>query len=143
MKRPEKAPPTRLVEGLHAVSIHLLRRARIGDLTSGLSPARLSALSVIVYAGPLQLKVLADAEQVKPPTMTKLVQALETDGLVQKEKDPEDGRAYRLIATPKGKALLESARQRRLEVLREALSDLTEEELGTLDAATTILRRVF
>src|ERR671933_1067936 len=70
---------------LHSAAIHLLRRVRRQDDASGLTAPRLSALSVIVFGGPLTLGALAAAEQVRPPTMTRIVQALEEAGLVVRE----------------------------------------------------------
>src|SRR5229473_2111765 len=74
---------------LHSAAIHLLRRLRRQDDASGLTAPRLSALSVIVFSGPLTLGALATAEQVRPPTMTRLVAALEEAGLVVREPGAE------------------------------------------------------
>src|SRR5688572_17075132 len=82
----------RTADRLHSAAIHLLRRLRREDAKTGLSAPRLSALSVVVFAGPLTLGELAAAEQVRPPTMTRLVSALEAEGLVTRETDPDDGR---------------------------------------------------
>ena len=65
-----------LADRLHSLAIHLLRRIRRGDDAAGLSAPRLSALSVIIYRGPISLTELAKAEGVTAPTMTRLVQAL-------------------------------------------------------------------
>src|SRR5919199_1876113 len=80
-----------VADRLHSAAIHLLRRLRKVDEASGLSAPRLSALSVLVFAGPRTLGELAAAEQVRPPTMTRLVRALERSGLVTREHDPDDG----------------------------------------------------
>src|ERR671915_2520477 len=95
---------TELADRLHSAAIHLLRRLRREDARTGLSGPRLSALSVVVFAGPLTLGELAAAEQVKPPTMTRLVRALEARRLVVREADENDGRVVRLRATTKGRA---------------------------------------
>src|SRR5438309_11639329 len=87
---------------LHSASIHVLRRVAREDPASGLSAARLSALSVLVFGGSRKLGELAAAEHVRPATMTRIVQALEQEGLVRRESDPEDGRVTRLSATAKG-----------------------------------------
>src|SRR4029453_19459180 len=96
----------RTADRLHSAAIPLLRRLRREDSKSGLSAPRLSALSVIVFGGPLTLGELANAEQVRPPTMTRLVSALEDAGLVARVADPEDKRLTRIRATAKGRALL-------------------------------------
>ena len=65
-----------MAANLHSVSIRMLRTLRREDDGIGLSAPRLSALSVIVFAGPLSLGELAAAEQVRPPTMSRIVEAL-------------------------------------------------------------------
>lgn len=124
---------------LHSVAIHLLRRIRMEDDKSGLSPARLSALSVVVFAGPLPLGKLAAAEQVTAPTMTRLVQALEQEALVERSPDPDDGRSTLIGATAAGRALLEKARRRRIRHLVELLDALPQPSLTAVAQATDAL----
>jgi DNA-binding MarR family transcriptional regulator len=129
-------------ERLHAVAIHLLRRLRRVDEATGLSGPRLSVLSVVVFAGPKTLTELAAAEQVKPPTMTRLVQALEDDGYIVRTPDPLDGRVTRIAASPKGKATMMEGRANRLRMLTAMLSTLTVREQQTLRAAVQLLERL-
>jgi len=129
-----------LAAELNSVAIHLLRRIRATDVSLGMTPARLSALSVLVFAGPMSLKGLADVEQVSAPTMSKLVAALEQDGLVRRKGDPRDGRAVRLSATPAGKVLLERGRQLRIARLAADLRTLAVADRAALHRATKILR---
>jgi len=128
---------------LHRLAIHLLRRVRREDPVSGLSAARLSALSVVVHAGPLSLGDLAREEQVRPPTMSRLVDALQEEELVVRRPDPRDARAVSIEATEEGRRLLEEARIRRIERLVESLDRLEEEELEELETTLEILDRVF
>jgi DNA-binding MarR family transcriptional regulator len=128
-----------VADRLHSAAIHLLRRLRREDTESGLSAPRLSALSVIVFGGPLTLGELANAEQVRPPTMTRLVSALENNGLVTRETDPEDGRLTRIRATQKGRALLFRGRARRVAALTAELRALTPGERADLSRAIGIL----
>jgi DNA-binding MarR family transcriptional regulator len=130
-----------VADRLHSTSIHLLRRVRKEDEASGLSPARLSALSVVVFGGPLALGRLAAAEQVRPPTMTRIVSGLEEDGLVRREPDARDRRSVVVAATPKGSRLLQRARRKRIENLVGLLGSLGEGEIGTLEEAASILER--
>src|SRR5688500_1433251 len=111
----------RVADRVHSAAIHLLRRLRREDDTSGLSAPRLSALSVVVFAGPLTIGALATAEQVRPPTMTRLVSGLERDGLVRREADAADGRVVRVRATARGERLLAEGRARRVDTLARAL----------------------
>src|SRR3954468_8294060 len=97
---------TALADRLHSAAIHLLRRVRRADGASGVSAAKLSALSVVVHAGPIALRDLAAAEQVRPPSMTRTVQELEAGGLVVRETDASDRRVVRIRATARGTRLL-------------------------------------
>jgi DNA-binding MarR family transcriptional regulator len=133
---------TELADRLHSAAIHLLRQLRREDARTGLSGPRLSALSVVVFAGPLTLGELAAAEQVKPPTMTRLVRALEAQRLVVRELDETDGRVVRLRATAKGRTLMAAGRARRVRALARGLERLDAEELTALHGATVVLQRV-
>ena len=137
--------PTTLVaahataDRLHSAAIHLLRRLRRTDEATGLSPARLSALSVVVFGGPRTLGELAGIEQVRPPTMTHLVRGLEEQGLVKRKRDDDDKRVARIGATQKGRRLLERGRQLRLRGLTERILTLDPSEVATLEAAVPII----
>ena len=96
-----------MADRLHSAAIHLLRRLRKQDEAAGLGAARLSALSVVVFGGPLTLGELAAAEQVRPPTMTRIVAGLEEAGLVARETDARDRRVVRVTATGRGRRLME------------------------------------
>jgi DNA-binding MarR family transcriptional regulator len=132
----------RTADRLHSAAIHLLRRLRREDAKSGLSAPRLSALSVLVFGGPLTLGELANAEQVRPPTMTRLVTALEAEGLVTREPDASDGRLTRIRATPNGRTLLLRGRARRVAALTAEVRALAPDEREVLDAAVTVLEGV-
>ena len=127
---------------LHSAAIHLLRRLRQQDTATGEGPARLSALSVLVFGGPMTLGQLAAAEQVKPPTMTRIVNGLERSGLAKREADSSDARRVQIRATPKGMHLLQAARERRIGYLAEHLGALSEHERSTLGEALKILDQV-
>jgi DNA-binding MarR family transcriptional regulator len=135
-------PSRELADRLHSAAIHLLRRLRREDAASGLSAPRLSALSVIVFAGPVTLGQLAAAEQVRPPTMTRLVNGLVADGLVVRRADPTDGRVVWLHATPEGRRILRAGRARRVAALTKELHALNEGDLQVLARAVTLLERL-
>jgi DNA-binding MarR family transcriptional regulator len=126
---------------LHSAAIHLLRRLRVRDRESGIGPAQLSALSVLVFGRPRSLGELADAEQVRPPTMSRIVSGLEREGLVKRHAT-EDGRRVRLEATKKGTKILWEGRKRRVESLAKALSSLSEEDQQKLAGLTALLQQV-
>lgn len=131
--------PAELAERLHSAAIHLLRRLRRQDMASGLTAPRLSALSVIVYGGPLTLGALAAAEQVRPPTMTRIVAALEEAGLVAREPGPADRRVTLVRATGAGERLLHEGRLRRTAQLTRRLEALPPQDLATLRRAAALL----
>src|SRR5205085_12061410 len=116
VKQKSEARPELLeaADKLHSAVLHLLRRLRVRDRESGIGPAQLSALSVLVFGGPRTLGELAAAEQVRPPTMTRIVQGLEVDGLVRRERDAQDGRIHRLTATARGRRVMQHGRDRRV-----------------------------
>jgi DNA-binding MarR family transcriptional regulator len=138
----EQDDAERTADRLHSAAIHLLRRLRREDAESGLSAPRLSALSVIVFGGPLTLGELAKAEQVRPPTMTRLVSALEADGLVTREPDATDGRLTRIRATPNGRTLLLRGRARRVAALTAEVRALSAEDRDAVARAVSILEGV-
>ncbi|HUE77946.1 MAG TPA: MarR family transcriptional regulator [Longimicrobiales bacterium] len=113
-----------LAERLHALAIHLLRRVRPADAESGLSAARLSALSVLVFGGAQSMGELAEAEQVSAATMSRLVSGLEAEGLVKRERDRSDGRRLRVSATAAGQRALHAGRARRVVLMSGMLAGL-------------------
>ena len=131
-----------IAERIHSAAIRLLRRLRKSDPASGLPGPKLSALSVLVFGGPQTLKDLAAAEQVKAPTMSRLVAELEADGLATKTGDATDRRVLRIAATAKGRGLLEEGRERRLEVLTKQIEALSRDERLALRRAGALLTRL-
>ena len=132
-----------LADRLHSAAIHLLRRLRIQDLASGIGPAKLSALSVLVFAGrPLSLAELADSEQVKNPTMSRLISAMEEDGLVRITPSKEDARSIQIRPTNRGRTLLLAGKKRRVDSLANALGLCDKAEVDRLDEAIEVLRQV-
>jgi DNA-binding MarR family transcriptional regulator len=127
---------------LHSAAIHLLRRVRVQDAASGIGPARLSALSVIVFAGPLSLQDLARAEQVRPPTMSRIVDGLEAAGLVRRRINEQDRRAVLIEATAEGVALLKRGQRRRVRFLAAQLEKLSGAELAGLERSLRALERI-
>ena len=127
---------------LHSSAIRLLRTLRREDDGSGLSAPRLSALSVLVFGGPMSLAELAAAEQVKPPTMSRIVDALVERGLVTRIAKPGDRRSVEIAATGEGTKLLEAGRERRVHALVGRLRKLADSERRALARGVEILERV-
>jgi DNA-binding MarR family transcriptional regulator len=131
-----------LADALHSAAIQLLRRLRRMDDETGLSPARLSALSVVVFGGPLRITDLARAEQVRTPTITPIVGALEREGLVTREADQHDARASILRATAAGRAVMARGRARRVEALTAELRKLPAADRDILRRAADLMQHV-
>lgn len=130
-----------LADRLHSTAIHLLRQVRVQDAASGLAPARLSALSVLVFGSAMSLNDLARAEQVRPPTMSRIVDALESANLIRRTVNPQDRRAVVLEATEKGTAILWQGRKRRVKFLAKHLSRLTESERHKINEAIKAIQK--
>jgi DNA-binding MarR family transcriptional regulator len=128
-----------VADRLHSVAIHILRRLRREDDRSGLRAPELSALSVIVFAGPLTLGALAEAEQVRPPTVSRAVAELEARGLVIRERDAGDGRVTNVRATPVGTRFLQQARERRVAALARSLQALAGADRALVLRALPVL----
>jgi DNA-binding MarR family transcriptional regulator len=127
---------------LHSASIRLLRLLRREDEEAGMSGPRLSALSVIVFGGPVSLAELAAAEQVRAPTMSRIVDALVEAGMVTRTTVASDRRKIRIAATKAGEQLLKAGQQRRVRALAERLGRLAESERRALARGVEILERV-
>jgi DNA-binding MarR family transcriptional regulator len=134
--------PAAVADALHSAATHLLRRVRQEDEHTGVTPGRLSALSVLVFGGPMRLTDLARIEQVKPPTMTRIVAGLEAQGLVRRHAVPEDARAVRLEATTRGTQVMHEGRRRRVERLTGSLKILPARDLQVLARAAGLMERV-
>ena len=136
------SPAFEAADRLHSAAIHLLRGLRKRDRESGIGPAQLSALSVLAFGGPRSLAELAEAEQVKPPTMSRIVAALQRARLVHIRTEKSDRRAMVISATDAGVRLMQRARTRRVDSLARALSALPEAQLDSLRRAAEMIDRL-
>ncbi len=130
-----------MADRLHSAAVHLLRRLRVEDEALGISAPRLSALSVLVFAGPQRVGELAQIEQVEPPTMTRLVDGLARDGYVARSPDPDDARAVQVTPTDRGRDALLEGRRRRVEAFSTLLATLPRRELDQLGRGVAALER--
>jgi DNA-binding MarR family transcriptional regulator len=129
-------------DDLNSAAIHLLRGLRPVDERAGLTAARLSALSVLVYGGPQTLGDLARIEDVRPPTMTGIVDGLATAGLARREPHPSSQRSVLVRATPAGERLMHEARDARLATIARALGTLDRDAQEAVRAAARHLRQL-
>ena len=137
-----KDPLAETARHLNSAAIHLLRGMRAADRASGLTPARLSALSVLVFGGPCTLGQLARTEDVSGPTMTRIVDGLVGLGLALREEHPESARQVLISPTPAGLDLMHAAAQLRVDVIVAGLSSLPDDERSAIVAAAPALREL-
>jgi DNA-binding MarR family transcriptional regulator len=140
-KKAKQSEIEALADRLHSTAIHLLRLVRVQDARSGIGPAQLSALSVIVFGGPASLNDLARAEQVRPPTMSRIVDGLEAAGLARRRANPKDRRAVMIDATERGTAILRQGRKRRVAFLARHLDRLSAAELTEIERALAAIHK--
>ncbi|HVY66416.1 MAG TPA: MarR family transcriptional regulator [Gammaproteobacteria bacterium] len=126
---------------LHEQFARLARELRNLELPPGMTPERLSALSVIDRRGPISVTALAEQEMVRPATMSRMVSALVDDGLVKRSEDKDDGRGVLVTTTPKGRRTYQRAQEQRLRYFAEALEHLSDEQLLAMRALTAQLER--
>ena len=119
-----------------------MRHVRREDPATGVPPAQLSALSVLVFGGPRTLGELAAAEQVRPPTMTRIVTGLEKEGFVERRSDTIDKRLTLIHATAKGRRALASGRARRVATLTTAVKKLEPAQLADLERGVQLVNEL-
>jgi DNA-binding MarR family transcriptional regulator len=136
------ASPTELAARLASLGTVLRRQIARADAGDGLSRARLSALSLLVLGGPRTLGELATAEGVRPPTMTRLVTAMEADGLLERHPNPADGRSIIVAATAAGEAQLDLGRARQLAPLAGSIEALDDDGRRALGEAAELIARL-
>ena len=140
--RPSSDRRTQVANRLNSSAIHLLRRISKDDGADGVTGARASALSVVVYGGPLSVGDLARRERVALPTISRIVDALARDGLLARERVESDRRTVTLAATRRGRTLMERGRARRIRRLAEELRGLEDEDVEALERALDVLDRL-
>jgi DNA-binding MarR family transcriptional regulator len=127
---------------LHSAAIRLLRLVRTEDAQSGIGPAQLSALSVLVFGGPKTVSELAALEQVRPATMSRIVDGRVRKKLVQRLEDEVDRRAVHVSATAKGEKLMMAGKERRVKALALRFEALTAADLKTLIGAADLMLKL-
>ena len=116
----------------------MARRLR-QEAGTDLGPSQVAALATIERHGPLSPSELAERERIKRPTATRILRHLEAAGLVERVRDPEDGRASILSATPEARELLKRLRERKTAYLATRLSKLDDEDRRTLERAAELM----
>ena len=127
---------------LHEQFARLTRRLRTLELPNGMTPERLSALSVIEKRGPISVTALAETEMVRPATMSRMITALGTEGLVKRSDDKNDGRGVLVSVTPKGRRAFQRAQEQRLSRFAEVVESLSDDQLVAMRDLTAALERL-
>ena len=141
-QRQSEANASEIATLLHDQFSRLTRQLRNMELPHGMTPERLSALSVIEKRGPISVTALADTEMVRPATMSRMVSALVDDGLVKRSEDKNDGRGVLVSSTAKGRRAQQRAQQQRLQHFAEALGALSTEQLSAMRSLASALERL-
>jgi DNA-binding MarR family transcriptional regulator len=132
---------TELASRLRLAVTRLARKLR-QEAEASISPSLLSALATIERGGPMTIGELGAAEQVQPPTMTRLAAALVDAGLAARDADPTDRRVAWVRITPEGSKLLQRSRRRKDVYLARRIRSLEPDRLATLEEAAGILERL-
>ena len=141
-RAPRAGSAASVADRLHSAAIHLLRRLRREDDASGVSAPRLSALSVLVFGGRRTIGDLAKVEQVRVPTMSRLLAALEAEGLVKRVADANDKRVIYVEASAAGKALLYAGQRRRVAALTADIEKLSAGERTAILTAIPLIEKL-
>lgn len=131
-----------LASSLRLAVMRLARRMRQQRSDAGLTVSQLAALATLDRHGPLTPGELAAHEKVRPPSMTRLVAALEAAGLVTRAPHPSDGRQVLVALAPAGLALLQEDRRRRDVWLAQQLAGLSRADREVLGRAAVVLERL-
>ena len=133
---------SRLASRLRVSVARLARRLRQEGSQEDTTPSQLTTLATLYRTGGMTLGELAEAERVKPPSMTKIVAALVERGLVRREHSTDDARVVRVEATARGLAAHEEYAKRREAWLNHRLAELSADERAVLTEAVEILDRL-
>src|SRR6476469_2316606 len=131
-----------VAEKLHSAALLLLRRLRTEGDARGISPPRLAALSVVAETCTIGIGSLAAAEGVSAPTMSRLVDGLERDGLVRRTADPDDARGVLVRATARGRQIRTEGRRHRIRILATDLQRLSSKELDAIRIGAELIERI-
>ncbi len=136
------ATESALASTLRLSVMRLARRMRQQRAESSLTLTQIAALATIERHPGATPGELAAREKVQPPSMTKVIAALETAGLVTRQPHPTDGRQVLLHCSAAGAALLKEDRRRREAWLAQRLSELDTAEIAVLREAAAVLDKL-
>lgn len=138
----EEVPAEQLAGALRIAVMRLTRRLRSEQTDESLTLSQVSALSSLDRHGPCSPSTLAELERVQPPSMTRVIAALEEQGLAVRAPHETDRRQSVIALSDKGRALLDEARRQRQAWLGRALAELPEHERRAIAVALPVLERL-
>lgn len=142
-RRPEQAEDDgQLAAALRIAVLRLSRRLRAERGDESLTLSQLSALGSLEHFGSCSPTALAQAERVQPPSMTRVIAALEQHGYAVRAPHDKDRRQAVIAITDAGRQMLDETRRRRTVFLAAALEDLSGAEREALSAAIPLLQRL-
>ena len=131
-----------LAHDLRLAVMRFSRRLRTQRIDTSVTLTHLAALSTLKRHGPMSPGELAAHERVQPPSMTRVVVALEGKGLVTRTPHPTDGRQVIIDLTPAAEALLSDEARAREAWLAGRLQQLSREERDVLRDAAVIMDKL-
>jgi DNA-binding MarR family transcriptional regulator len=142
MTTASRVTETELAARLRLALLRLTRMVRNQRADQSVTLTQLSAMGTLAVRGPLSAGELAQSERVQPPSMTKVLAALEARGLVQREQHPEDRRQAIIAITDEGLQLLDQERELRDVWMTERLAVLSDDERARLSDIVPILDKL-
>jgi DNA-binding MarR family transcriptional regulator len=122
--------------------MRLARRMRNERPDDALTASQLAVLGTLVRHGPLTPRALSQIERVQPPSMTRMLGVLETEGLIDKQPDPTDGRQVVVSLTDVAQAKIQVSRERKDAWLSRELDQMTPEDRNLVLKAGPLLNRL-
>lgn len=129
-----------LAEDVRLACMRISRRVRF-ESTYAVAPHQFSVLARL-EEGPRTPRELADVEKVSPPSMTRTVTHLETDGLVTRSDHPDDGRQVLVTLTVAGREMLHTIRRQRDAWMASRVAGLSPQEQRDLERAVAVLQKL-
>ncbi|MCU1676569.1 MAG: MarR DNA-binding transcription regulator [Frankiales bacterium] len=129
------------VSGQLLLRAAVLIRLLVGQLGGDLSRTEVGLLDTL-SSGPRRITELAELERLAQPTMTLLVKRLEQQGLVNRERQADDGRVVLVNLTEAGTVALEDFRAKASAALGAYLAEMPDEQVEALATATETLAQL-
>jgi DNA-binding MarR family transcriptional regulator len=132
----------RIAIDISIMAVRLIRWLRAVDEAPTLSGPEASALSVIIHSEGVSPSVLAELEQVRRPTITRVINRLIERGLIQRDAHLSDKRSTTLVVTNEGQRLWDAGQLRKIQPLKDRVEGLSANDMAVLEAALPVLSTI-